>query len=195
MESRVEACYNTGDITSTQEAPLVSGKKKGSVFVGGVIGHPAVKNTTSKFVIIGCYNKDNTISTPNETTNSCGGGVVGSTNGEQKATNQMLIKACWDSSLLINTKAAGLIASSASKSLFEMQYCWVNGTSKPITNGGSSPLEEGSDVKALFVECYNGKNVKQKAGDATLAERIVAMNNAWGSTEYMFDNNGNIVKR
>lgn len=195
LESRVEACYNTGDITSTQEAPLVNGQKKGSVFAGGVIGHPAVKNTTSKFVIIGCYNKDNTISTPNETTNSCGGGVVGSTNGEQKATDQMLIKACWDSSLLINTKAAGLIASSASKSLFEMNNCWVNSTVKNITNGGSTALEEGSNVKAKFVECYNGKNSNQKVGNATLAERIDAMNTAWGSSVYMFDNNGNIIKR
>lgn len=186
LEARVEACYNTGDITSTKEAPLVSGKKSGSVYVGGVIGHPNVKNTTDKFVIIGCYNKDNTISTPNEETNSCGGGVVGSTNGSQKATNQMLIKACWNSSQSIKTKALGLIASSSSISLFEMNNCWVNGTSKPITNGG---------FKALFVECYNGKNTTQKDGNATLAERIEAMNTAWNSNEYKFDIEGNIVKK
>lgn len=191
LESRVEACYNTGDITSTQEAPLVNGQKKGSVFAGGVIGHPAVKNTTSKFVIIGCYNKDNTISTPNETTNSCGGGVVGSTNGEQKATDKVLIKACWDSSQSIDTKAAGLIASSSSISLFEMNNCWVNSISKAITNGGNkSP--EGTTLKALLTNCYNGRGVKEIV---ELKKCIEAMNTAWGSTEYMFDTNGNIVKR
>lgn len=192
LESRVEACYNTGDITSTQEAPLVNGKKKGSVFVGGVIGHPAVKNTTSKFVIIGCYNKNNTISTPNENVNSCGGGIAGSTNGEQKATDQVLIKACWDSSQSIDTKAAGLIASSSSISLFEMNNCWVNSISKAITNGGNKSAE-GTTLKALLTNCYNGSGVKEKV---ELKNCIDAMNKAWGSTaEYMFDNNGNIVKR
>lgn len=191
LESRVEACYNTGDITSTQEAPLVNGKKKGSVFVGGVIGHPAVKNTTSKFVIIGCYNKNNTISTPNEKVNSCGGGIAGSTNGEQKATDQVLIKACWDSSQSIDTKAAGLIASSSSISLFEMNNCWVNSISKAITNGGNKSAE-GTTLKALLTNCYNGSGVKEKI---ELKNCIDAMNTAWGSSVYMFDTNGNIVKR
>lgn len=191
LESRVEACYNTGDITSTQEAPLVNGKKKGSVFVGGVIGHPAVKNTTSKFVIIGCYNKNNTISTPNEKVNSCGGGIAGSTNGEQKATDQVLIKACWDSSQSIDTKAAGLIASSSSISLFEMNNCWVNSISKAITNGGNKSAE-GTTLKALLTNCYNGSGVKEKV---ELKNCIDAMNTVWGSSVYMFDTNGNIVKR
>ena len=67
-----------------------------------------------------------------------------------------------------------------------MNNCWVKGTNLPITNGGTN---------AKFVECYNGKNAKQKVGDAKLKDRIEAMNKAWYSTEYMFDNNGNIVKR
>lgn len=182
LESRVEACYNTGDITNMQEAPLVNGKKS-SVFAGGVIGHPAVKNETSKFVIIGCYNKNNTISTPNEKETSCGGGIAGSTNGEQKAIDQVIIKACWDSSQSIDTKAAGLIASSSSISLFEMNNCWVNSISKAITNGGN---------KALLTNCYNGSGVKEKV---ELKNCIDAMNTAWGSTEYMFDTKGNIVKK
>lgn len=188
LESRVEACYNTGDITNTQEAPLVDGKKKGTVFAGGVIGHPAVKNATSKFVIIGCYNKNNTISTPNEKVNSCGGGIAGSTNGSQTATDQVLIKACWDSSLSIDTKAAGLIASSSSISLFEMNNCWVNSITKAITNGGNKK-PEGSTIKALLTDCYNGSGVKVKV---ELKNCIDAMNTAWGSTVYKFDTNGNI---
>lgn len=191
LETRIEACYNIGDITSTY---IVPSKVNGSVYVGGVIAHPNIKtdqttHTTpmDKFVIIGCYNKDNTIAAKEET-KSYGGGVIGCTNGSQtKDYNDLfLVKACWNSSLDIVAKSFGLIASSSSASGFEMNNCWVKGTNLPITNGGTN---------AKFVECYNGKNAKQKAGDAELKDRIEAMNNAWGSTEYMFDNNGNIVKR
>ena len=77
----------------------------------------------------------------------------------------------------IETKYVGLIASSASKSGFVMDNCWVKG--KKFTNGGEY---------AEFIECYNNTN-------STLAERIDAMNTAWGSTEYMFDTKGNIVKK
>ena len=190
LETRIEACYNIGDITNTY---IVPSDVKGSVYVGGVIAHPNIKtdktHTTpmDKFVIVGCYNKDNTIAAKEET-KSYGGGVVGCTNGSQtKDYNDLfLVKACWNSSLDIVAKSFGLIASSSSASGFEMNNCWVKGTNLPITNGGTN---------AKFVECYNGKNAKQKVGDAELKDRIEAMNNAWGSTEYMFDNNGNIVKR
>lgn len=190
LETRIEACYNIGDITNTY---IVPSDVKGSVYVGGVIAHPNIKtdktHTTpmDKFVIVGCYNKDNTIAAKEET-KSYGGGVVGCTNGSQtKDYNDLfLVKACWNSSLDIVAKYFGLIASSSSASGFEMNNCWVKGTNLPITNGGTN---------AKFVECYNGKNAKQKVGDAELKDRIEAMNNAWGSTEYMFDNNGNIVKR
>lgn len=189
LETRIEACYNIGDITNTY---IVPSDVKGSVYVGGVIAHPNIKtdktHTTpmDKFVIVGCYNKDNTIAAKEET-KSYGGGVVGCTNGSQtKDYNDLfLVKACWNSSLDIVAKSFGLIASSSSASGFEMNNCWVKGTNLPITNGGTN---------AKFVECYNGKNTAQKDGDATLADRIEAMNYAWGSTEYMFDNNGNIVK-
>ncbi len=191
LETRIEACYNIGDITNTY---IVPSDVKGSVYVGGVIAHPNIKtdkttHTTpmDKFVIVGCYNKDNTIAAKEET-KSYGGGVVGCTNGSQtKDYNDLfLVKACWNSSLDIVANSFGLIASSASASGFVMNNCWVKGTSLPITNGGTN---------ANFVECYNGKNVKQKVGDAELKDRIEAMNTAWGSTEYMFDTNGNIVKR
>ena len=190
LETRIEACYNIGDITNTY---IVPSDVKGSVYVGGVIAHPNIKtdktHTTpmDKFVIVGCYNKDNTIAAKEET-KSYGGGVVGCTNGTQtKDYNDLfLVKACWNSSLDIVAKSFGLIASSASASGFEMNNCWVKGTNLPITNGGTN---------AKFVECYNGKNAKQKVGDAELKDRIEAMNNAWGSTEYMFDAKGNIVKR
>ena len=191
LETRIEACYNIGDITSTY---IVPSDVNGSVYVGGVIAHPNIKtdkttHTTpmDKFVIIGCYNKDNTIAAKEET-KSYGGGVIGCTNGSQtKDYNDLfLVKACWNSSLDIVAKSFGLIASSSSASGFEMNNCWVKGTNLPITNGGTN---------AEFVECYNGKNAKQKAGDAELKERIDAMNTAWGSSVYMFDTNGNIVKR
>ena len=185
LETRIEACYNTGDITNTSTFAATT-------FVGGVIAHPNIKTEKGKtspvdnFVIIGCYNKDNTIVAA-ETTKSCGGGVVGSTNGTQTDNNDLLlIKACWNSSESIDAKYKGMIASSGSGSGFEMNNCWVKGTNLPITNGGNN---------AKFVNCYNGKNANQKAGDATLAERIDAMNTAWGSSVYMFDTNGNIVKR
>lgn len=185
LETRIEACYNTGDITNTSTFAATT-------FVGGVIAHPNIKSKdkdtapVDHFVIIGCYNKDNTIVAA-ETTKSCGGGVVGSTNGTQTDNNDLLlIKACWNSSESIDAKYKGMIASSGSGSGFEMNNCWVKGTNLPITNGGNN---------AKFIECYNGKNAKQKVGDAELKDRIEAMNNAWGSTEYMFDNNGNIVKR
>ena len=191
LETRIEACYNIGDITSTY---IVPSNVKGSVYVGGVIAHPNIKtdkttHTTpmDKFVIIGCYNKDNTIAAKEET-KSYGGGVIGCTNGSQtKDYNDLfLVKACWNSSLDIVANSFGLIASSSSASGFEMNNCWVKGTNLPITNGGTN---------AKFVECYNGRNVKQKVGDAELKDRIDAMNTAWGSTEYMFDTKGNIVKR
>lgn len=190
LETRIEACYNIGDITNTY---IVPSDVKGSVYVGGVIAHPNIKtdktHTTpmDKFVIVGCYNKDNTI-TAKEETKSYGGGVIGCTNGSQtKDYNDLfLVKACWNSSLDIVANSFGLIASSASASGFEMNNCWVKGTNLPITNGGAN---------AKFVDCYNGKNAKQKVGDATLAERIDAMNTAWGSTVYKFDTNGNIVKK
>lgn len=191
LETRIEACYNIGDITSTY---IVPSKVNGSVYVGGVIAHPNIKtdkttHTTpmDKFVIIGCYNKDNTIAAKEET-KSYGGGVIGCTNGSQtKDYNDLfLVKACWNSSLDIVAKSFGLIASSSSASGFEMNNCWVKGTNLPITNGGTN---------AKFVECYNGKNAKQKAGDAELKDRIDAMNTAWGSLVYMFDTNGNIVNR
>lgn len=191
LETRIEACYNIGDITSTY---IVPSNVKSSVYVGGVIAHPNIKtdkttHTTpmDKFVIIGCYNKDNTIAAKEET-KSYGGGVIGCTNGSQtKDYNDLfLVKACWNSSLDIVANSFGLIASSSSASGFEMNNCWVKGTNLPITNGGTN---------AKFVECYNGKNAKQKVGDAELKDRIEAMNNAWGSTEYMFDAKGNIVKR
>lgn len=186
LETRIEACYNTGDITNTTTTVATT-------YVGGVIAHPNIKTEKGKtspvdhFVIIGCYNKDNTIAAKEET-KSYGGGVVGCTNGTQTQDNNdlLLIKACWNSAGSIDAKYKGLIASSAGASGFEMNNCWVKGTNLPITNGGTN---------AKFVECYNGKNTAQKDGDATLAERIDAMNTAWGSTEYMFDNNGNIVKR
>ena len=186
LETRIEACYNTGDITNTTTTVATT-------YVGGVIAHPNIKTEKGKtspvdhFVIIGCYNKDNTIAAKEET-KSYGGGVVGCTNGTQTQDNNdlLLIKACWNSAGSIDAKYKGLIASSAGASGFEMNNCWVKGTNLPITNGGTN---------AKFVECYNGKNAKQKVGDAELKDRIEAMNNAWGSTEYMFDNNGNIVKR
>lgn len=186
LETRIEACYNTGDITNTTTTVATT-------YVGGVIAHPNIKTEKGKtspvdhFVIIGCYNKDNTIAAKEET-RSYGGGVVGCTNGTQTQDNNdlLLIKACWSSAGSIDAKYKGLIASSAGASGFEMNNCWVKGTNLPITNGGTN---------AKFVECYNGKNAKQKVGDAELKDRIEAMNNAWGSTEYMFDNNGNIVKR
>lgn len=191
LETRIEACYNTGDITNTYIIP--SSATSGSTYVGGVIAHPNIKqkNTSTPpvdhFVIIGCYNKDNTI-VAKEEARSYGGGVVGCTNGTQtKDYNDLfLIKACWNSSQSIVAKNVGLIASSASGSGFVMNNCWVNGNKLPITNGGSN---------AKFVDCYNGKNAKQKVGDATLAERIDAMNTAWGSTVYKFDTKGNIVKK
>lgn len=186
LETRIEACYNTGDITNTTTTVATT-------YVGGVIAHPNIKTEKGKtspvdhFVIIGCYNKDNTIAAKEET-KSYGGGVVGCTNGTQTQDNNdlLLIKACWNSAGSIDAKYKGLIASSAGASGFEMNNCWVKGTNLPITNGGNN---------AKFIECYNGKNAKQKVGDAELKDRIEAMNNAWGSTEYMFDNNGNIVKR
>lgn len=186
LETRIEACYNTGDITNTTTTVATT-------YVGGVIAHPNIKTEKDKtspvdhFVIIGCYNKDNTIIAA-EKTKSYGGGVVGCTNGTQTQDNNdlLLIKACWSSAGSIDAKYKGLIASSAGGSGFEMNNCWVKGTNLPITNGGTN---------AKFVECYNGKNTKQKVGDAELKDRIDAMNTAWGSTEYMFDAKGNIVKR
>ncbi|WP_308276086.1 hypothetical protein [Prevotella sp.] len=177
LETRIEACYNTGDITNTSTFDATT-------YVGGVIAHPALKSKAKDtppvdhFVIIGCYNKDNTIVAA-EKTKSCGGGVVGSTNGTQTSANNdfFLIKACWNSSQSIEAKNVGLIASSASKSGFVMDNCWVKG--KKFTNGGEY---------AEFIECYNNTN-------STLAERIDAMNTAWGSTEYMFDTKGNIVNK
>lgn len=186
LETRIEACYNTGDITNTTTTVATT-------YVGGVIAHPNIKTEKGKtlpvdhFVIIGCYNKDNTIIAA-EKTKSYGGGVVGCTNGTQTQDNNdlLLIKACWSSAGSIDAKYKGSIASSAGGSGFEMNNCWVKGTNLPITNGGTN---------AKFIECYNGKNTKQKVGDAELKDRIDAMNTAWGSTEYMFDTNGNIVKR
>lgn len=191
LETRIEACYNTGDITNTYIIP--SSVTSGSTFVGGVIAHPNIKTDKTHptpmdhFVIVGCYNKDNTIVAKDDA-RSYGGGVVGCTNGAQtSAYNDLfLIKSCWNSSQSIDAKSIGLIASSTSGSGFVMNNCWVKGNNLPITNGGTS---------AKFVECYNGKNAKHKVGNATLSERIDAMNTAWGSTEYMFDNNGNIVKK
>lgn len=182
LETRIEACYNTGDITNTYIIP--SSVTSGSTFVGGLIAHPNIKTDKTHptpmdhFVIVGCYNKDNTIVAKDDA-RSYGGGVVGCTNGAQTSANNdlLLIKSCWNSSVLIETKYVGLIASSASKSGFVMDNCWVKG--KKFTNGGEY---------AEFIECYNNTN-------STLAERIDAMNTAWGSTEYMFDTKGNIVKR
>ena len=182
LETRIEACYNTGDITNTYIIP--SSVTSGSTFVGGVIAHPNIKTDKTHptpmdhFVIVGCYNKDNTIVAKDDA-KSYGGGVVGCTNGAQSSANNdlLLIKSCWNSSVSIETKYVGLIASSASKSGFVMDNCWVKG--KKFTNGGEY---------AEFIECYNNTN-------STLAERIDAMNTAWGSTEYMFDTKGNIVKK
>lgn len=172
-ETRIEACYNTGDVINTM-------KDQSSLYVGGVIAHSNVKKGVDKFVIIGCYNKDNTIS--GDIVNGFGGGIVGCTNGAQTANNQFVIKSCWNSTESISVKTVGLIAGSGSKSLLQMSYCWAKGKSRPLTNSTHGEISN----------CYNGKN---NTTTGELKDCISALNTAWASSVYQFDENGNIIKK
>ena len=176
-EVRVEACYNNGDITST-----AIGTKNSSNFVGGIVGHVNLKNAVDRVVVVGCYNGNVIVANNSDANYSYVGGIVGCTNGSQTEATNLIVKACWNSSQDFAGRYIGCIAGSSSKSIFTVTTCWTKGNKYPISNGTASTL----------IDNFNGKGtVSNELVD--LKSCISKMNSAWGSKDYRFDENGNIV--
>lgn len=178
VNTTIEACSNEGDIINNS-----TDTSKGSLFVGGIIGTVSSRKTTTKALVVGCYNKDNIVKIDNvERANAYAGGIAGSPNGSQTSADNMEFKACWNSAQTIYSKnAKGDICGTASKTIVGINTCWTNNIKNKFTNAGVP----------TYTNCANSST---NNSFVELKDFVSTMNTAWGSTVYKFDTNGNIVK-
>lgn len=177
----VEACANVGNVINNYTASGVSA-------AGGIIGningcYSTNPNATykSNLEVKGCYVSGAYIYLKQ---NKNSGGIIGNIQNPREA-NQTTITSCWVKNLSLSATGgnkASIVSSAVSALAFIVDNCWAD-----INYNKGFVCSTG----ATLTNNYVGKPTTG-LNNATLEDRIGAMNTAWGSPTYEFNTDGTI---
>lgn len=177
----VEACANVGNVINNYTASGVSA-------AGGIIGningcYSTNPNATykSNLEVKGCYVSGAYIYLKQ---NKNSGGIIGNIQNPREA-NQTTITSCWVKNLSLSATGgnkASIVSSAVSALAFIVDNCWAD-----INYNKGFVCSTG----ATLTNNYVGKPTTG-LNNATLENRIGAMNTAWASPTYEFNTDGTI---
>lgn len=180
-EARIEACWNTADITNN-----VSSANTTSMGIGGIVGsiNTANEQVVDKAIVVGCYNKDTNLGfTDGNKKPAYVAGIVGYVS-HKGTEDKIQIYACWNSAKIMTGSGCAAIVGSSSTTLYDVHDCWSRWIANVKRFGMNSNLP--------YTGCKNGNETRITPYSANVTD----MNNAWASPTYCFNlNTGEIVAK